>query len=344
VIPVVLLASTLLLAACGQKETPSAAVPPAPTFVLQAIAEVAIHPERSAPAAVVGKNEARLSAEVAATIQALPADVGQTVTKGAVVARLDPRDAELALERAAAAVAQAEARHAQAQAQYERAKTLRAKNFYSAEALTLRETELAAAAADLRAATAQRATARLALEKHTLRAPFDAVVRARGGQVGELAAPGTVLLTLVAARELELAAQVQPRDAESLQHAVQTGKNAAPTFTTTSATYELKLLRISPALNRESRSVEARLAFVAPPPAAGSEGRLVWRETQPYLPADLLVRRDGRYGVFVAADGKARFHALPQAQEGRPAALDLPAATPIVTEGRHALQEGMTLP
>lgn len=336
---VVSLAAVALLAACGKQDAPAPAVPPAPTFVLKTVAEVAIHPERSAPAAVVGKHEARLSAEVAATIQALPVDVGQTVKMGAVVARLDPRDAELALERAAAAQAQARARHAQAEAQYARAKTLREKNFYSAEALSLRETELAATAADLRAADAQRETARRALEKHTLRAPFDAVVRARSGQVGELAAPGTVLLTLVSERALELAAQVQPRDAESLRSAVA----PAPTFVTAAGTHELRLLRVSPALNRESRSVEARLAFAGTPPAAGSEGRLVWRDPQAHLPAELLVRREGRAGVFVAAAGKARFHALPQAQEGRPAALDLPAATQVVTQGRHALQDGMPL-
>lgn len=329
----------LLLAGCGEQEVPAPAVAPAPTFELKTVAELATYPERSAPAAVVGKNEARLSAEVAATIQALPVDVGQTVKIGEVVARLDPRDAELALERASAAQAQSTARHAQAQAQYERARVLREKNFYSAEALTLRETELTAAAADLRAATAQRETARRALGKHTLRAPFDAVVRARSGQVGELAAPGTVLLTLVSDRELELAAQLQPRDAESLKLAI----SPAPSFASSSGKHELKLLRVSPALSRESRSIEARLLFVGSPPAAGTEGRLFWRDSQAHLPADLLVRREGRYGIFIAADGKARFHVLPTAQEGRPAALDLPPETSVVTQGRHALQEGMAL-
>jgi hypothetical protein len=115
------------------------------------------------------------------------------------------------------------------------------------------------------------------------------------------------------------------------------------TFSVDTTPYPVKLLRISPVLNRESRSIEARLLFAGPAPAVGSEGRLVWRDAQAHLPADLLVRRDGRYGVFVAEDGKARFHVLPQAQEGRPAALDLPAETRIVTQGRHALQDGMTL-
>lgn len=334
-----IIVATLLLAACGKEQAAAPAVPPAPTFQTQPLAKVAIHPERSAPAAVVGKNEARISAEVAATILALPADVGQHVGKGAVVARLDSRDAALAQERADAALAQAQARHTQAEAQLRRAQALREKNFYSAEALALKETELAAAAADLRAAQAQSATARRNVAKHTLVAPFDAVVRARSAQVGELAAPGTVLLTLVSVGEVELAAQLQAADAARYGDAVP----PAPTFEANGVTYPLKLLRISPTVNRDSRSIEARFAFAADAPPAGTEGRLVWREPAPWLPADLLVRRAGRYGVFVAIDGKARFHPLADAQEGRPALLDLPPETQIVTQGRHALQDGMAL-
>ncbi|MFN6961169.1 MAG: efflux RND transporter periplasmic adaptor subunit [Rhodocyclaceae bacterium] len=336
--PVITLWAALLLAACGRQEAPPPAVSTAPTFVLKTVAELGLYPERNAPAAVVGKHEARLSAEVAAPILAIPVDVGQTVKRGDVVVRLDARDAMLALERATAAVAQAEARHAQAKAQLERARALREKNFISAEALTLRETELAAAAADLRAAVAQRETARRALDKHTLRAPFDGVVRSRNGQIGELAAPGAELMTLVS-REVELAAQLQPRDAASLSRAV----SPAPIFETALGRHEVRILRISPVLQRESRSSEARLAFVGEPPAPGTEGRLLWRERQAHLPADLLVRRDGRLGVFVEVEGRARFHALPDAQEGRPAPLDLPLGTRIVTQGRHALQDGQPL-
>jgi hypothetical protein len=70
----------------------------------------------------------------------------------------------------------------------------------------------------------------------------------------------------------------------------------------------------------------------------------VWREAQPHLPAELLVQRAGRLGVFVAEGGKARFHPLPQAQEGRPAPLDLPPEARIATQGRHAVQDGQALP
>ncbi|HOT83855.1 MAG TPA: hypothetical protein PLQ12_11205, partial [Candidatus Defluviicoccus seviourii] len=62
---------------------------------------------------------------------------------------------------------------------------------------------------------------------------------------------------------------------------------------------------------------------------------LVWRDSRPHLPAELLVRRAGHYGVFVLAAGKVHFEPVDGAQEGRPAAVDLPPATQIVVPGGH---------
>lgn len=328
-----------LLAGCSESTPPPAAVEVAkPVFTLANLGELAAHPERQAPAAVIGRHEARISAEVAARVIRLPVDVGQQVKKGSVLVQLDPRDAQLALERAEASLAQTEARLAQSEAQLQRAKALQARNFYSPEALTLRETERAAAAADARAARANRDTARHALEKHSLRAPFSGVVRERQAQLGELAAPGNVLLALVSDGDLEVSAQVQGQDVDSLAGA------GTWAFEAGGQTYPLRLLRISPATNRASRSQEVRFAFADEAPGIGQSGRLRWREPRNWLPADLLVRRDGRYGIFIAENGKAKFHALAGASEGRPIAVDLPESTKIVVQGRHALQDGAVLP
>ena len=329
----------VLLSACGDSAAPPAATEVAkPVFTLQRLDELAVHPERQAPAAVIGRHEARISAEVAARVEALPVDVGQRVAKGALLIQLDPRDAQLALERAEAALAQTEARLAQAEGQLQRAQALQARNFYSPEALTLRETERTAAAADVRVARANRDTARRVLEKHHLRAPFAGVVRERQAQLGELASVGSVLLTLVSDGALEVSAQVQGQDVASL------GQAGAWVFEAAGQTFPLKLLRISPATNRASRSQEVRFAFIEAAPGIGQSGRLRWHEPGNWLPADVLVRRDGRYGIFVAENGKAKFHALDGASEGRPIAVDLPETTKIVVQGRHALQDGAVLP
>ncbi|MCF8176384.1 MAG: efflux RND transporter periplasmic adaptor subunit [Burkholderiaceae bacterium] len=328
----------LLLSACGDKsaEVPKPA-PVAPAISAVSYESLRSYPQREAPASVLGKNETRLAAEVSARILTLPVDAGDRVRKGQIVARLDARDAELALARADAALAQAHARAAQVLAQTQRARSLREKNFLSAEALTLRETELVLAEADTRAAQAARATAARGVEKSTLRAPFDAIVRARSGQVGEITAPGAPLLTLADTSDLQLVAQVQARDAESLAQA------AAPEFVAGGIRHALKPLQISGAISREARTIEARFSFASAPLPPGSEGRLVWRDAQAHILPDMMVRRSGRYGVFVVEADKVRFVAIDGAQEGRPAALDLPPDTRVAQQGRQALQDGMSV-
>ncbi len=328
----------LNLAACGDKPTEASPATPGLAMVgVVPFVELGFHPEREAPATVLGKNETRLAAEVSARIVAIAVDSGDAVKAGQVLARLDAKDAELALARAEAGLAQSAARLAQAEAQTARARSLREKNFISAEALTLRETELAAALADVQSARANRDSARRGVEKCTVTAPFKGIVRARTAQVGELAAPGTPLLTLADTSDLQVVAQVQARDAEGLTAA------AKVEFAAAGQTHALAPLRISGAISREARTVEARFRFAGPAPAPGTEGRLVWRDPRLHIPADYILRRNGRYGVFVLEGNKASFRELPQAQEGRPASADFSPDARIVTRGRHALQDGMSV-
>lgn len=308
--------------------------PAAPQVTYRTFAEVALYPERDAPAAAVSENESRIAAEIAATIQTIPVRVGQTVPKGAVVARLDCRDYELAVQKAQAAHDSARARAALAQSQLARARELKGQNFISAEALSQRETESAVQQAEVKLARAQLDTARHSRQKCTLRAPFPAIVKARQGQVGELASPGTPLLTLVDASGTEISAQVQLKDVASLKAAKEVR------FMGLDQPYPARLLRVSPAVNRDARNVEARLAFAGDAAAPGTDGRIVWREHRPHLPDELLLRREGRLGIFILEGSKARFVALPQAQEGRPVAADLSPQTRIVVEGRHGLRDG----
>ncbi|HSO06031.1 MAG TPA: efflux RND transporter periplasmic adaptor subunit, partial [Pelomicrobium sp.] len=278
---------------------------------LRPFSELAVFPEREASAAAVSLNESRISAEITARVTALPAEIGQVVPKGEVVARLDPADYELALRKAEAEVQAAQARLALAESQLKRAKNLQEKSFISAEALNQRETELQVARSDLALARAGLDQARLNLAKTTIRAPYRAVVLERPGQVGELATPGTPLLRLLDADRIEVSADVQARDRDSLAAAREIA------FVTEGARYPLRLARISPALKREARTVEARLEFTGTKAPPGASGRIVWRDDRPHVPAELVVKRSGRLGVFVANSGTARFVPLPAAQEGR---------------------------
>ena len=327
----ILLAASLLGAAAA------AAAQDLPAASVRTLADIAIHPERDASAQVVSLNESRIAAEIAGRIEEVPVEVGQRLAQGAVVARLDCRDHELARQRARAALDAGRSRLALAEQQLARARELRAQGFISEEALAGRVTEVEVLRADTAQAGAQLASAERAVGKCVVRAPFAAIVRERLGQVGELAAPGTPLAVLVDAGRIEVSAQVQAKDAPSLERAAQVR------FHGPGGARPLALERISPAIDLQTRTMDARLRFAGPAAPPGAAGRIVWRDSDPHVPPELVVRRAGRLGVFVEDAGVARFHALPEAQEGRPARADLPPGARLVVKGQLALKDGQRL-
>jgi hypothetical protein len=95
-----------------------------------------------------------------------------------------------------------------------------------------------------------------------------------------------------------------------------------------------------PVIDTVSRTREARLTFQGVAAIPGTPGRVSWSGRVAQIPSDFLVRRDGALGVFVLEGERARFAALPEAQEGRPAPNTLPAGTLLIDEGRQRLGDG----
>lgn len=327
------LAAALSLPALAQAPPPAAAA----AILVKPLSEVAIYPEREASAQAVSLNESRIAAEIPGRIEAIPVRVGERVPRGAVLARIDCRDHRLEQERANAALGAARSRLALAEQQLARARELGAHGFFSKEALAARETEVQVYRADAEQARTLHAAAMRAVGKCTVRAPFPAIVRERLGQVGELAAPGSPLVAISDAGSVVVSAQVQLDDTASLAAA------GALRFVGDGGTRALALLRISPAIEPRGRMVQARLRFKGEPAAAGASGAVIWRDSRPHIPADLIVRRDGRLGVFLAEEGRARFHPLAAAQEGRPAPAGLAPDAQIVVGGQLALSDGQRL-
>jgi RND family efflux transporter MFP subunit len=305
--------------------------------VVAPFADVAVHPQREAPATVVPRNESRIAAEVGATLVEILVDVGQTAPRGAVLARLDDTDLKLAHERAIAQRDAAASRLALSERQLARARELQQGNFLSPEALNQRETEVASLKADLRVLDTQVATARRQLDKAVLRAPFDAAIRSRTAQLGELAVPGAPLFVLTQMGSPEVSARIASEEAQWLPQVREIALEAG------GRTRALKLLRVSPVADRETRTREARFAFADPAagePAPGSEGRLLWRDPRAHVPPELLVRRGDALGIFVQVGETVRFVPAPRAQEGRPAVVSQPDDARVVVRGQVALQDG----
>lgn len=305
---------------------------PAHAWEAKTLQEIALYPARSAQAQVVSLNESRLAAEIPGRITSLPLEPGQRVARGALVARLDCSDHDLTVERARAAVQASEARARLAALQFERARKLATENFLSRDALDTRAAEQDAARAEVAVNAASLKTAEATRRKCAIHAPFPAIVMERLAQEGELAAPGTPLVSLLDTSRIEVKAEVQEADAAGLQRV---GKAE---FVNPGGRWPLRLVRLSPAVGKTSRLLEARLRFTGPAAASGSNGQVVWSTPEPHVPASVVVRRNGGLGVFLASGKSTRFHPLPAAQEGRPARAEgLRGTDRIVISGQGAL-------
>jgi len=312
------------------------------TVTLRPLAELLVFPERDAPAQVVARNESKVAAEQAGIVSSWSADVGEPVRRDQLIAQLDPRDAELGVLRAQAALDAATAREQLSASQLRRARELVAQGFFSQEALTQRETENAVLRAEINAAQASLATARRQLEKTRILAPFDGVIRERLAQRGESVAPGTVLFVISERGANELSATINPAEADGL------AGSGSIRFIALGREHPVRLLRIASTVNNTARTQVARLAFAdgASAPPAGLSGTLQWRDARPHVPASLPVRRRGELGLFVIdtqpgqSTGTARFVPLPGAQEARVNPVSMPPETLVVTEGQMSLREG----
>lgn len=152
--------------------------------------------------------QATLAAQVGGNVISLPVKAGDRLKAGQLVARLDARDAQAALQRTDAGVVQADGVLRSARLAAERARELRRQGFISQSALDVAETELSTAQAGADQARAARSQTALAQGFATLTAPFDALVLATHVEAGDLALPGRAVATLYVPGALRVVVQV----------------------------------------------------------------------------------------------------------------------------------------
>ena len=284
----------------------------------QPLSRLLTYPVHSAPATVESLNRSQLSAQIDAQIMRIPVKVGDVVSKGAVLVELDCRDAQLALQ-------QEQSRLKFAQHQLKRSQTLHKNKNVSDELHNQRQRDFELIALAIR----QR---QLAVSRCQVTAPFNGVVVARYAAEGELAAPGTQLLSLLDTERVEVVASVL---LEQVDEVVAAEKRW---FESQGKAYALHLRAVVDEVDTRARNRVLRFDFSDPPALPGSPGRLKWQAARPRLPAEYLVRRNKATGVFVLENQRARFVALADSHEGQAAIIDLPASTRIIIDGRFSLQ------
>ena len=297
------------------------------------VSEVAIYPERSAPAAVVSLNESVISARIAARVDELSVRVGDIVEKGGNLARLDCSDYKLAYHESLARQEALQTKRDYAKRRMERTRQLIAKQSIAEEILDERESDYSVLGSELKGIQAEIKMKKLDQSRCTVTSPFRALVIERASAVGEFVSVGTALVKIMDIDNTEISAQVLSRDATQLNQA------NSLFFEHDSVRYPVELRSILDAIDAETRNRESRLTFTETQAPPGATGKLVWSDKQAHIPGDLLVRRDGILGVFTVEKNIARFNTIPGAQAGRASSTTLAGDVRVVTEGHYSLTE-----
>jgi len=173
---IMLLLPLLALPGCNKQESPEPASP-RPVKAMRVGQEQAFG-GRWFPGQATAADVANLSFRVSGTLQSLPVKLGDEFKKGQLLARLDPRDFEVALDNAQAQLQKAQAGLELAQSEYERVARVYEKDpgAVSVSMVEVRKAELDTAKSQIASAQAALSNARDNLSYTTMRAPFDGTV------------------------------------------------------------------------------------------------------------------------------------------------------------------------
>lgn len=247
--------------------------------------------------------QSTVSAQIAGRIVAVNFDVGDYVKQGEVIVRIDPRQVTQAAAESQAQVAQARARFEDAKAAFDRTRQLFARRFVSQAALDRAKAELEAAEAQLQASRAGLGVAETTREFATVVAPYSGVVSARLVELGEMASPGTPLMSGFDPREMRVVANIP-------QYKVGVVRTAtAATVEVPAANRRIKAAGITvlPAADPKSLTTKVRLDLPGEQPelSPGMFARahfVVGRARKLVVPAQAVIRRSEVTAVYVVDD------------------------------------------
>lgn len=160
---------------------------------------------------VEATRQSTVSAQISGRVKGIFFDVGDRVSKGQVILRIDEREANQALAGSRAQLSQAEAALQNARLNYERSKQLFEQKFISQAALDKAKSDYDMARAQAAASEAGAEQSALAQSYTSVIAPYAGVVSARMVEMGEMVTVGKPLMTGFDPSQLRVIANV-PQD------------------------------------------------------------------------------------------------------------------------------------
>ena len=257
--------------------------------------------------ALYPRERTTLAANVDGAVVQISADFGDKAQAGQVLMRIDPREYQLRLDSAQAAVDQARARLENSQARFARAQELHKQGLISQQEFDQTAATMHVDEADMASVVKAAGLARKKLDDTVIRAPFAGSVQKRMASLGEYVTTGTQLYELIATDPIKLRCPM-PERFVPLAHP------GMPVNLTTDAqpgvSYTGTITRIAPALDDQSRTllVEAEVPNPKDTLKPGYFAHVTMDLGQDhalFVPDSAVLRYAGVARVFVVENGVA---------------------------------------
>ncbi|MEK7344345.1 MAG: efflux RND transporter periplasmic adaptor subunit [Pseudomonadota bacterium] len=244
------------LVACSKTETPQE---PLRSVKLLTVSGADLNVSGEYAAEVRARVESRLGFQVGGKLVQRPAELGQRVAAGQLLARIDAQDYQLAAQAAQAQMSAAQSQRDLAAADFKRFEALKAQNFISGAELERRDTALKAAEAALNQAKAQAQAQSNQAGYARLMASHAGVVTGVDAEVGQVVSAGQPVLRL---------AHDGPRDAvfavsESMALALKVGQAMQAKLVSTGQPLQGKVRELAASADPVTRTYAVKLALDA---------------------------------------------------------------------------------
>jgi len=186
----------LLVAACGERPPQSTGVSATLTAQVLEVKSGDIREDYSTTGTLIADDRIDIAARIIGLIRKVNVQEGSKVKKDQLLITIDPTEMQAQQAESEARLAQSKARLAEAEADLKRYQALYKEKVISVDRFRKAELALQLAEGENRAARAALERIQVQMQYASIRSPVSGVVVARHKQAGDIATPGTPLLTI----------------------------------------------------------------------------------------------------------------------------------------------------
>ncbi len=219
---------------------------------------ITVNTQRQFEGTVEAINKTTVSAQTAGRITYINFDVDDYVEQGAVILRFSNKEHKARLDQTVSALAAAEARAKAAQQEYDRVSKLYQNGTVAKSRFDQAKSEIDASKAQAQSADAAVKQAREQMGYTTVKAPYSGLVVARHVEIGEIANPGSPLMTGFSLEKLRVRSEVPEQYAQAIRKS-----NVATVVPGAGDNIAVKNLTVFPFADPKSNTVTIRLELPA---------------------------------------------------------------------------------